>query len=72
MHRFELRLENAAIYVKIYGYRNAQLLTENCFHSVFVVVKSIREETRQGTFFIIAGSRLVNIALSAKPQFFKN
>lgn len=71
VNRFKSKLENRNIHSKIYEYCNAELITENYFHSVFEAVKSIAEEIRKRTNLILDGAELVDKALSVSNPLIK-
>lgn len=64
VNRFKTKLENRNIHSKIYEYCNAELITENYFHSVFEAVKSIAEEIRKRSNLTLDGAELIDKALS--------
>lgn len=64
VNRFKSKLENRNIHSKIYEYCNAELITENYFHSVFEAVKSIAEEIRKRTNLNLDGTELFDKAFS--------
>jgi uncharacterized protein (TIGR02391 family) len=64
VNRFKSKLENRNIHSKIYEYCNAELITENYFHSVFEAVKSIAEEIRKRTNLTLDGGELIDKAFA--------
>ena len=66
INRFKYKLEQRNVHSKIYEYCNAELLSENYFHSVFEAVKSIAETIRQKTELSQDGSELIDTAFSIK------
>lgn len=68
---FKSKLENRNIHTKIYEYCNAELITENYFHSVFEAVKSIQEEIRKRTNLTLDGAELIEKALSVSNPLIK-
>lgn len=64
VNRFKSKLQNRNIHSKIYEYCNAELITENYFHSVFEAVKSIAEEIRRKSNLTLDGSELIDKAFS--------
>lgn len=71
VNRFKSKLENRNIHSKIYEYCNAELITENYFHSVFEAVKSIAEEIRKKTNLASDGAELIDKALSISNPLIK-
>lgn len=71
VNRFKSKLESRNIHSKIYEYCNAELITENYFHSIFEAVKSIAEEIRKRTNLTIDGGDLVDKAFSVKNPLIK-
>lgn len=71
VNRFKAKLESRNIHSKIYDYCNAELITENYFHSVFEAVKSIAEEIRKRTNLTLDGSELIEKSLSVNSPLLK-
>jgi uncharacterized protein (TIGR02391 family) len=71
VNRFKNKLENRNIHSKIYEYCNAELITENYFHSVFEAVKSIAEEIRKRSNLTLDGAELIDKALSISNPLIK-
>ncbi|MFN4313277.1 MAG: TIGR02391 family protein [Chitinophagaceae bacterium] len=71
VNRFKSKLESRNIHFKIYSYCNAELISENYFHSVFEAVKSIAEEIRLKTNLTSDGSELIEQALSVNNPLLK-
>ena len=71
VNRFKSKLESRNIHSKIYEYCNAELITENYFHSVFEAVKSIAEEIRKKTDLTLDGGELIEKALSVTNPLIK-
>lgn len=71
VNRFKSKLESRNIHPTIFDYCNAELMTENYFHSVFEAVKSIAEEIRRKTGLTSDGSELVEQALSVNNPVLK-
>lgn len=71
VNRFKTKLENRNIHSKIYEYCNAELITENYFHSVFEAVKSIAEEIRKRSNLTLEGAELIDKALSVTNPLIK-
>jgi uncharacterized protein (TIGR02391 family) len=71
VNRFKSKLENRNIHPKIYEYCNAELITENYFHSVFEAVKSIAEEIRKKTNLTLDGAELLDKAFSISNPLLK-
>ena len=71
VNRFKSKLESRNIHFKIFNYCNAELISENYFHSVFEAVKSIAEVIRQKTNLTSDGAELIEQAFSVNNPLLK-
>ena len=69
--KLKSKLKTRNAHAKIFEYCNAELLTNNYFHSVFEAVKSIAETIRQKTGLTDDGSELINKAFSVRNPLIK-
>lgn len=60
VNRFKQKLEQRNAHKKIYEFCNAELISENYFHSVFEAVKSVFEVIRQKSGLTFDGGELID------------